>query len=232
VFDAVVARRGMVLGPGLASRRGRAHHKHRPLRTLCLQCTRICASVAHAFAAAPSDASLASTCPSGAAPASSRGVVAAGTPIAALTRADDAAAAVDLPFAVSMYGRRYTAVTVSSNGWVALGAEGSAAHEPCSAEGAWPNAPCLGSGPVLAPLWGEWLRRGRSRMVARAPGGIRGPSSSATCDALRMPCQAPGTVCFAACSAAARAPQMTWLPTRCSHTTTAAVAPSSSSGPT
>lgn len=77
-----------------------------------------------------------------------------GTPIKGLSRADDAAASIELPFPITMYGTHYTSAVVSSNGWVALGARGGA-REPCSADGAWPGAACLGTGPILAPFWGE-----------------------------------------------------------------------------
>jgi hypothetical protein len=77
-----------------------------------------------------------------------------GAPIPGLTRADDAAATVKLPFPIKMYGASYNSATVSSNGWVSLGVE-SGAKEPCNVEGSWPNAACLGTGPVLTPFWGE-----------------------------------------------------------------------------
>jgi hypothetical protein len=70
-----------------------------------------------------------------------------------LSRADDKAAAVTLPFAFSLYGSSYTTATVSSNGWVSFGDSGAA--EVCNVETSWPNGPCLGSGPVLAVFWGE-----------------------------------------------------------------------------
>lgn len=107
------------------------------------------ATTPHSCTAATTDSSL-SNC--SAAPTAT----AAGTPVPGLTRADDAAATVRLPFAVHMYGERYTAATISSNGWVSLGSN-SSAREPCNVEGEWPGAACLGTGPVLAPFWGELI---------------------------------------------------------------------------
>jgi hypothetical protein len=70
-----------------------------------------------------------------------------------LSRVDDAATRVTLPFAVRMYGQSYSSATISSNGFVSLGTSG--ASEPCNVDGSWPHAACLGTGPVLAPFWGE-----------------------------------------------------------------------------
>lgn len=97
-------------------------------------------------AVAPSDSSLANC-------STAAGATTPGTPVPGLTRKDDAAVSVRLPFAVRMYGGSYSTATISSNGWLSLGDSG--AKEPCNVEGSWPNAACLGTGPVLAPFWGE-----------------------------------------------------------------------------
>lgn len=111
-------------------------------------CMRTCLCVCLCvLAVTPSDSSL-SDCSAAA------GATVRGAPIPGLTRADDAAVTVKLPFPVRLHGAPYSHATISSNGWVSLG-EATGAKEPCNVEGSWPNAACLGAGPVLAPFWGK-----------------------------------------------------------------------------
>eukprot|EP00775_Hariotina_reticulata_P011554 gene11554-11697_t len=79
-------------------------------------------------------------------------------PIPGLSRADDAAATIDLPFPVPLHGSSYTAATVSSNGWVSFGNNTGAfelKNNVCNVDTQWPSAPCLGTGPVLAVFWDD-----------------------------------------------------------------------------
>jgi len=110
----------------------------------------IAVTVALCDAAAASDAKLISCADS------STQVVA--TSIPGLSRVDDAAATIDLPFPVSLYGGSYTAATVSTNGWVSFGNDTGAFDKQtnvCNVDTQWPSATCLGTGPVLAVFWGE-----------------------------------------------------------------------------
>lgn len=117
---------------------------HTPLLICCCCCCCLCACLCTASTAGPTHAGLLDCA------AASPEVL--GVPVPGLARADDAAAQVTLPFAIRMFDSSYTSLTISSNGWMALGNAG--AREPCTLRTAWPDAACLGTGPVIAALWG------------------------------------------------------------------------------
>lgn len=77
----------------------------------------------------------------------------ASTMQATVSNCDDCVATVNLPFAFPYWGRSYSQLTISSNGFVVLGAATSSSFSnvPFGVDGT-----AAAPGPVIAPLWDDW----------------------------------------------------------------------------
>ncbi|HTM19364.1 MAG TPA: hypothetical protein VL172_02615 [Kofleriaceae bacterium] len=71
-----------------------------------------------------------------------------------LSDCDDCVETVNLPWSMPFFGRNYSQITISTNGWVRLGAYtgSSYAGNPTLT---W-NGSSAAPGPVIAPLWDDW----------------------------------------------------------------------------
>jgi hypothetical protein len=71
-----------------------------------------------------------------------------------LSTCDDCVETVNLPWSVPFFGRNYSQITISSNGWVRMGAYSGSSYygNPTFSWYGSSAAP----GPVIAPLWDDW----------------------------------------------------------------------------
>lgn len=72
---------------------------------------------------------------------------------AALSDCDDCIATVNLPWSVPFFGRSYSQLSISSNGFVRLGAYTASSHNWNPTLG-W-HGSTAAPGPVIAPLWDD-----------------------------------------------------------------------------
>jgi len=83
---------------------------------------------------------------------------------AAMSNCEEAGASgcrvvVNLPFTFPYYGRRFTQITISENGWIKLGAD-SARVSTWSNQRLGPdNTVSTPGGPLIAPMWDDWDTR-------------------------------------------------------------------------